>query len=86
MVSSHCRGWKIIRAGQQWIYADTLKPCWGKDDRRPCKRCGEEPTPEGHDACLGTIPGVATACCGHGVYEGWLTTKENLGIKETGDA
>jgi hypothetical protein len=23
-------------------------------------------TPEGHDGCLGTLPGVMNACCGHG--------------------
>jgi len=23
-------------------------------------------TPEGHDPCLGTLPGVLFACCGHG--------------------
>ena len=34
---------------------------------RPCPRCGEMPTEEGHDACLGTLPGVVNACCGHGV-------------------
>ena len=31
-----------------------------------CIRCGQQPTPEGHDACLGTILGVRSACCGHG--------------------
>lgn len=36
------------------------------DSDRPCGRCGRERTPEGHDACLGTIPGVMNACCGHG--------------------
>lgn len=25
------------------------------------------PTPDGHDACLGELPGVKYACCGHGV-------------------
>lgn len=32
----------------------------------PCKHCGLRITPEGHDPCLGTIPGVMNACCGHG--------------------
>ncbi len=31
-----------------------------------CAACGQLPTPEGHDACLGTLPGVWNACCGHG--------------------
>ncbi len=31
-----------------------------------CDHCGLPDTPEGHDACLGTIPGAMNACCGHG--------------------
>lgn len=31
-----------------------------------CPECNCEPTEEGHDACLGTIPGAISACCGHG--------------------
>lgn len=31
-----------------------------------CGLCGKPRTPEGHDACIGTMPGVANACCGHG--------------------
>ena len=30
------------------------------------------PTPEGHDACLGAIPGAAAACCGHGVQAPYI--------------
>jgi len=32
----------------------------------PCTACGLPPTPEGHDGCLGDIPGAESACCGHG--------------------
>lgn len=32
----------------------------------PCKECNKPPTPEDHDACLGTLVGVMNACCGHG--------------------
>lgn len=31
-----------------------------------CGHCGLKRTPEGYDGCLGTIPGVMNACCGHG--------------------
>ncbi len=27
------------------------------------------PTPEGYDACLGKLPDVVYACCGHGITE-----------------
>lgn len=48
-----------------WAYADgTLVSA---DPDRACAHCGLANTPEGHDGCLGTIPGVAAACCGHGI-------------------
>jgi len=32
-----------------------------------CKRCKQGPTKDGHDGCLGTLPGsIMNACCGHG--------------------
>lgn len=79
---SYCRGWEIVRREGRWVYADTGKACWGPNDRRPCKKCGKEPTAEGHDACLGILPGVASACCGHGVYKGWVTTEAELGVSK----
>lgn len=55
------------------IYFDTDKKEWLSEDSTPvefdqrCSRCGQLPTPEGHDACLGTLPGIENACCSHGV-------------------
>ena len=32
-----------------------------------CGHCNLKRSPEGHDGCLGTLPGdVMNACCGHG--------------------
>lgn len=33
-----------------------------------CGKCKKGPTPEGHDGCLGTLPGadIMNVCCGHG--------------------
>ena len=31
-----------------------------------CTHCGKERTAEGHDGCVGTLPNVMNACCGHG--------------------
>jgi hypothetical protein len=56
-----------------WVYSDTKVRVRG---RRPCTRCGRRPTKEGHDACLGTIKGVKSACCGHGVEKPYVK-KEN---------
>jgi len=59
------RGHKLVRIGTEWRYADTLDlVVWG--DGRPCGFCGKHSTPEDHDGCLGTLPGVMNACCGHG--------------------
>ena len=49
-----------------WIFADTGEAVAGTWSTRPCGVCGQFNTPEGHDACLGTIPGAVNACCGHG--------------------
>ena len=51
---------------QKWRYVDNREIA---KDQRPCIRCGELPTPEGHDACLGDIPETTSACCGHGIKE-----------------
>lgn len=63
---AHSRGWPIEYLRHGWVYSDTKQPV---EDERPCQRCGCKPTPEGHDACLGTISHVKSACCGHGVEE-----------------
>ena len=51
---------------KQWFYVDDNSPITVE---RPCKRCEMMPTQEGYDACLGYIPKVESACCGHGVTE-----------------
>lgn len=39
----------------------------GRINSDHCGHCGLDATPEGHDGCLGTLPGdVMNACCGHG--------------------
>ena len=38
----------------------------GSGQRGICGKCKKGPTKEGHDGCLGTLPGVMNACCGHG--------------------
>jgi hypothetical protein len=39
----------------------------GSGQRGICANCKKGPTKEGHDGCLGTLPGpIMNACCGHG--------------------
>jgi len=55
--------------GETWVWADTQEVILDADsaDNRPCACCGELPTEAGHDACLGLLPGVRSACCGHAI-------------------
>lgn len=46
-----------------------------------CKKCGLTPTVEGHDGCLGTLPGVKFACCEHGISNGYIYFKNGVLIR-----
>jgi len=62
--SNHWRGHPITKVGDLFHYEDgTLVR---DDPNRPCGHCGLPNTSEGHDGCLGTLPNVMNACCGHG--------------------
>ena len=67
MTRGYLRGHPIFWNEEEelWRFADTGLPI-ASDPNRPCFVCGWPPTPEGHDACLGHIPGAGGACCGHG--------------------
>ena len=64
------RGHPIIYVNNKWLYENTCEPIPGYGGKvRPCIRCGK--TFEGAnigdaDPCLGELPGVDNACCGHG--------------------
>ena len=65
MARSFFRGYPTIVIDGKWCYEDTKETI--KDHLRPCKKCGKEYEFNAPDPCLGTLPGVAFACCGHGV-------------------
>lgn len=67
-ITSKSRGHEVYwdDTNQVWRFSDNGVV---DDDQRPCKYCGEPPTPEGYDACLGYLPGAEYACCGHGSVE-----------------
>lgn len=65
MATSTFRGNSIEYVNDTWIYTDNKIPV-SEDVNRSCGYCGKENTPEGHDGCLGTLPGIMNACCGHG--------------------
>ena len=56
-------------------YADDLTPTVdeaGASVERPCVQCGLLAVPDGPDPCLGLLPDVRAACCGHGVDEPYV--------------
>ncbi len=64
MVKSKYRGHEIEEKKGVWIYSDINKSV--ESIKRPCGTCGQYRTKEGYDACLGKLPGLVNACCGHG--------------------
>jgi len=72
LARSYFRGHPIIWKDDSWVYEDTGEKAGFGCEVQPCKKCGKifkgsnigEPDP-----CLGNLPGVDNACCGHGVRE-----------------
>lgn len=64
-MKSKLRGHPIVHVDEGWLYVDTMTPTAGNE--RSCGHCEKSNTEEGHDGCLGTLPNVKNACCGHGV-------------------
>lgn len=71
---SYLRGHPIEWVGSKeegkWVYSDTQEatPTTG-GEMRPCVKCGRTFAFEDVDPCLGILPGVRQACCGHRVPE-----------------
>lgn len=66
VAKSFQRGHPIFWNNKEWLYEDNYQPI---TIQRPCVRCHRIPTVEGHDSCLGYLPGITNACCGHGVEQ-----------------
>ena len=64
--ADYLRGHRIEQVDGEWVYCDTQEPTVDGWKNRPCGECGLPFTEEGHDGCIGTLPGVVNACCGHG--------------------
>ena len=37
-----------------------------------CPMCNKQATADGHDPCIANLPGVSSACCGHGKTKGYI--------------
>ena len=69
---------------KRWVYSDT-KETADFSNIRPCKNCGV--TFQGSnvgeaDTCLGELPGVDNACCGHGQSsQAYIRFKNGVTVK-----
>lgn len=55
-----------------WIFSDTGEPTAQTHKSRSCGQCKKHPIKDRHeeyDACMGRLPRIKNACCGHGNTE-----------------
>jgi hypothetical protein len=45
-----------------------------------CPKCNMKKTTDGHDPCIPNLPGVRSACCGHGVKDGYIMFENRIAI------
>jgi hypothetical protein len=77
MVKSYYRGHPIYftQDTQEWLYLDDNTSA---DIERPCVICHKFATLEGYDPCLGHIESAKSACCGHGVHQGYVVYDDKI--------
>lgn len=71
MILSKFRGHEVFFDHGVWCYSDSGEVI-DYDNPRPCKKCGRifrGSNIGDADPCLGELPGVDNACCGHGDRE-----------------
>lgn len=63
---SSSRGHSIVQEYNSgiWVFEDNLEPCY---HQRACIKCKRMATPYEPDPCIGWLPDVKFACCGHGI-------------------
>lgn len=80
---SYIRGHEITTVGSctdlaDWRWAGTGEPA--RSGERACTSCGRV-SEDGCDPCLGRLPGVKAACCGHGKNEAYVLFDDGSGIE-----
>lgn len=81
MVTEHLRGHAIELEDGEYVFSDTKEPTATTWKSRPCGYCGKYNTAEGHDGCLGTLPGVMNACCGHGYSDPYVQLMDGFCVR-----
>jgi len=64
---SNIRGHEIEEVNGQWVFSDTKEPTITTWKSRNCNNCNKDFPSNDHDPCIGNLPGVMNACCGHGI-------------------
>lgn len=85
MITARLHGNPIYfdKAQRTWKYSDNHESI-DYAEKRVCPKCKKLPTKEGPDACLGTLPGVKFACCGHGQSgQGYIAFNNGVVIRGT---
>lgn len=79
-VTGYTRGHKIYYDydEREWKYCDNNKPII--NEIRPCVNCKQLPVDD-KDYCLRNIE-IVSACCGHGIEEGYIQLKDGRLFKE----
>ena len=78
--STHMGYQLISKDGKSWQYMDGT-PFDKNNPAKACRVCHQHQTPEGHDPCIANLPGVAYACCGHGLHEAYVTLVDGRTIR-----
>lgn len=80
VISDKKRGHEIVYdlGLEKWFYLDDNTIA---DYDRPCVKCGELPTENGHDACIANLSNVQHACCGHGVERGYIKLLDGTAVE-----
>ena len=72
-------GAPVVFKDGEWVYAETQGKVTAGEPQ-PCPYCGKKPGLSGEDGCLGRLPGVKAACCGHG-KEGYILFENGIQIR-----
>ena len=67
MIESKFKGHDIICKDGAWLFKDTNELVSEKHKEVACGYCNANNTEDDHDGCIGRLPGVINACCGHGI-------------------
>jgi len=79
--TGYVNGCPVVFDGGVWKWADTRSPISEEKDSHVCPHCGKSAGPNGEDGCLGHLPGVKTACCGHGRREGYIIFENGIQVR-----